>query len=272
MKKIAISQLTTLRWDLEQEVQAAAQRGVKGLGIWRPKLDDYGVDATAELLFENGLSASSLSWAGGFTGSDGRSFDDAVEDALHAVRDAELLGTDTLIVLAGGRNNHIKKHLRKTLCRALREIDAAARVHEVQLAIEPIHPGCGQEWSFVNDVRTTLDILAEVGSRNIGLVLDTYHLGIDEELGDWLPEVIPYLQLVQLGDGRHSPLGEMNRCLLGDGNVPLKQILDLLTASGYDRWLEIELLGADVERLEYEEVLDHSLSFLNRSGGLMVEQ
>ncbi len=42
MKKIAISQLTTLRWDLEQEVQAAAQRGIKGLGIWRPKLDDHG--------------------------------------------------------------------------------------------------------------------------------------------------------------------------------------------------------------------------------------
>ncbi len=83
--------VNTLRWDLEQEVQAAAQRGIKGLGIWRPKLDDHGVDAAAELLFENGLSASSLSWAGGFTGSDGRSFDDAVEDALNAVRDAELL-------------------------------------------------------------------------------------------------------------------------------------------------------------------------------------
>ncbi len=124
----------------------------------------------------------------------------------------------------------------------------------------------------MNDIRTTLDILSEVGSRNIGLVLDTYHLGIDEELADWLPDVIPYLQLVQLGDARHSPLGEMNRCLLGDGNVPIKQIIELLAAGGYDRWLEVELLGADVERLEYEEVLDHSLTFLNRSGGLMVEK
>lgn len=263
MKKIAISQLTTLRWSLEQDIDAAVQRGIGGIGLWRPKVDDLGVEETSEHLLANGLRASSLSWAGGFTGSDGRRFADAVDDAIDAIEQACMVGAETLVVLVGGRNNHIRRHLHKTICQALVEVNAVAVAHDISLAIEPFHPGCGEEWSFLHDMRTTLDLVAAVGSDNIGLVLDTYHLGMDEEVLEWLPEVIEHLQLVQLGDSRHSPLGEMNRCLLGDGRVPIPAILETLQAVGYDRWIEIEVLGQDVEPLDYDTVLDHSLAYLN---------
>lgn len=270
MKKIAISQLTTLRWDIKQEVAAAKIRGFGGIGMWRPKVDDLGLHATSQLLFDHRLTPSSLSWAGGFTGSDGRSFSDAVDDAIEAVHDAAMLGAETLVVIAGGRNNHIKRHLHNTLCGALREINAVAMSYDIKLAIEPFHPGCGEEWSFVSDIRSTLDIITAVGSDRLGLVLDTYHLGFDVDVHQWLPEVIPHLQLVQLGDAHHSPLGEMNRCLLGDGNVPIPAILETLAAGGYDRWIEVELLGADVESLEYDAVLDHSLAYLSRFDDLVL--
>jgi sugar phosphate isomerase/epimerase len=263
MKKIAISQLTTLRWSLEQDIEAAVERGLSGIGLWRPKVDDLGVEETNEYLLNSGLRASSLSWAGGFTGSDGRRFSDAVDDAIDAIEQASVIGAETLIVLVGGRNNHIRRHLHKTICQALAEINAVALAHDVTLAIEPFHPGCGDEWSFLHDIRATLEIIAAVGSDNIGLVLDTYHLGMDRDVLEWLPEVIEHLQLVQLGDSRHSPLGEMNRCLLGDGLVPIPEILEALAAGGYDRWIEIEVLGQDVEPLAYDTVLDHSLAYLN---------
>jgi sugar phosphate isomerase/epimerase len=263
MKKIAISQLTTLRWNLQQDIEAAVGRGIGGLGLWRPKVDDFGVESTAESMFSSGLRASSLSWVGGFTGSDGRRFSDAVDDAIDAIQQADALGAETLIVLTGGRNNHIRRHLHKTICQALVEINAVALSHGVALAIEPFHPGCGDEWSFLHDIRATLDIVAAVGSDNIGLVLDTYHLGMDEDVLTWLPDVIAYLELVQVGDSRHCPLGEMNRCLLGEGQVPIPEILETLASGGYDRWLEIEVLGQDVEPLTYDTVLDHSLAYLN---------
>lgn len=263
MKKIAISQLTTLRWSLKQDIEAAVQRGIGGIGLWRPKVEDVGVGPTSDYLQSSGLQASSLSWGGGFTGSDGRRFSDAVDDAIDAVEQASIVGAQTLVVLVGGRNNHIRRHLHKTICQALTEINAVAVAHRVALAIEPFHPGCGEEWSFLNDVRATLDVIAAVGSDNVGLVLDTYHLGLDHEVLQWLPRVMDHLQLVQLGDCRHSPLGEMNRCLLGEGRVPIPEILETLQTGGYDGWIEIELLGQDVELLDYETVLDHSLAYLN---------
>lgn len=267
MKTVSINQLSTLRWSFEEDAHAYQARGFGGIGIYRPKLEDLGIDRAIELLAECELAATSLSWVGGFTGSDGRAFEEAVQDAISAVRDAAHLRAETLVVLAGGRNNHIRNHARRTLCDALTEIAAVAEDFGVRLSIEPIHPGCGDEWSFVNDLRSTLDIIESVANPQLGLVLDTYHLGMDEEVVRWLPDIIPHLHLVQLGDARHSPLGEMNRCLLGDGSVPLHAILETLHDHGYQGPLEVELIGEDVETISYDQLLDHTRGFIERTMG-----
>ncbi|MEM8669607.1 MAG: sugar phosphate isomerase/epimerase family protein [Planctomycetota bacterium] len=265
MNTLAISQLTTLRWSFEEDALAYSSRGFRGIGIYRPKLGDFGLDRTIELLAEHELSVTSLSWAGGFTGSDGRAFEEAVVDAINAVEDAANLQAETLIVLAGGRNNHIRNHARRTLCDALRQVAMVAEDFGVKLSIEPIHPGCGDEWSFVNDLQSTLDIIESVASPQLGVVLDTYHVGMDEEVVRWLPDIVPHLHLVQLGDARHSPLGEMNRCLLGDGCVPLETILETLAEHRYRGPFEAELIGEDVETLSYDELLDHTRQFFTKS-------
>lgn len=270
MNTLAISQLSTLRWGMEQDAQAYSARGFSGIGIYRPKLEDYGLDRTIELLAEFSLAPTSLSWCGGFTGSDGRAFGDAVEDAIQAVDDAANLRAETLIVLAGGRNNHIRNHARRTLCEALREIANVAEDFGVRISLEPIHPGCGEEWSFVNDLQSTLDIIETVNSKALGLVLDTYHVGMDEDVVRWLPDVVPHLHLVQLGDARHSPLGEMNRCLLGKGCVPIHTILETLGQCQFRGPIEVELIGEDVESVSYESVLDHTRDFLTQTFGPFV--
>jgi len=267
MNTLAISQLSTLRWSFEDDAQAYSRRGFSGIGVYRPKLEDFGLDRTVELLAEHSLAVTSLSWAGGFTGSDGRAFDEAVADALAAIGDAATLHADTLIVLAGGRNNHIRNHARRTLCEALKRIAGTAEEYGVTISLEPIHPGCGEEWSFVNDLRSTLDIIDAVDSPRLGLVLDTYHVGIDDDVVRWLPDVVPHLQLVQLGDARHCPLGEMNRCLLGNGCVPLSTILQTLAEYAYHGPFEVELIGEDVEPLPYEEVLDHTRGYVDTMFG-----
>jgi len=264
MNTIAINQLSTLRWGMQDDALAYSDRGFAGIGIYRQKLDDFGLDRTVELLAETSLTVTSLSWAGGFTGSDGRRFDDAVADAMVAIRQAANLRAESLIVLAGGRNNHIRNHVRRTLIDALRRVSCVAEEFGVQLSMEPIHPGCGEEWCFINDLESCLQVIESVGSPNLGMVLDTYHVGMDEEVVRWLPDIVPHLRLVQLGDARHSPLGEMNRCLLGDGCVPLPTILQTLRDHHYEGPIEVELLGEDVESLSYDQVLDHTKRFVDR--------
>lgn len=267
MNTVSINQLSTLRWSFEEDAEAYHRHGFSGIGIYRPKLEDFGIDRAIELLAEFQLDPTSLSWVGGFTGSDGRAYSESVSDGLEAIADAAKLNVDSLVVLAGGRNNHIRNHARRTLCEALKELAPAAEDHGIRLAIEPFHPGCGDEWSFVNDLHSTLEIIELVGNPHLGIALDTYHLGLDQEVVHWLPDVIPHLHLVQLGDARHYPLGEMNRCLLGQGSVPLHHILRQLFDCNYTGPIEVELIGEDVEPISYEQILEHTRCFFEQAIG-----
>ena len=85
MGRLAISDLTTFRWSFEEDVARYSAAGVPAIGVWRQKLADLGDERGAELLAECGLVASSLQWAGGFTGSDGHSHEESLADARQAI-------------------------------------------------------------------------------------------------------------------------------------------------------------------------------------------
>ena len=88
MPRLAISEFSTYRWSLEQEIQEFIRRGIREIGIWRTKLSDLDVDSAADLLYAADMHVSSLSWAGGFTGSCGMTHEDAIDDAVLAIRTA----------------------------------------------------------------------------------------------------------------------------------------------------------------------------------------
>ncbi|MFP6671696.1 MAG: sugar phosphate isomerase/epimerase, partial [Pirellulaceae bacterium] len=87
------------------------------------------------------------------------------------------------------------------------------------------------------------------------LVLDVYQWGFDRRLNDVLGSLVPDLALVQLGDGRLPPDKEQSRCPLGAGEIPLAEYLEQLTALGYDGYYELELMGEEIESLDYEPLL-----------------
>ncbi len=255
MLRLAVNELSTFRWSFEEDVLHYHAVGFEAIGIWRPKLADYGEEKGAELLQEHGLSISSLQWIGGFTGSDGRSYRDSLHDALDAIQLASDIGAETVVVLAGGRGGHTKNHANRILRMALKELSEAAQAVGVQLALEPMHIGCAHDWTFVNTIPQCLEIIAAVDSPNLGIVFDCYHLAQERLVADWLESIVPFVRLVQLGDSKHAPMGEQNRCLLGHGCVPLADIVAVFQACGYAGYYEIEIIGREVEHMCYEQIL-----------------
>lgn len=232
------------------------------MGVWRYKLQEYGEDKAVELLREHGMAVSSLHWAGGFTGADGRSYRESMHDALDAIELAANLNAGCLIILAGSRGGHTRNHSRRILKCALRELSEAASSCGVQLAVEPMHVGCAQEWTFLTELPETLDVIASIDNDNIGIVFDCYHMAQNQDVLHWLPSLVPMIRLVQMGDAKSAPMGEQNRCVLGQGMLPLCNIVQTLEANQYTGFYEIELLGEEVEHIDYETVLDQSADAL----------
>jgi len=258
MAQLSINETTTFRWSFEEDVLSYAATAIPAIGVWRQKLSDCGEARGIELLAESGLKVSHLFWAGGFTGSDGRSFRASVDDAVEALRTANALSTGTLVVYSGARAGHTFNHARRLIREALKELAPLAAELGVSLAVEPMHPGCAAEFTFITDVDEVLDLLESVGSEQVKIVFDTYHLGQDRQILDRIPEIASRVAIVQLGDAREPPDGEQNRCRLGDGAVPLKEIVDALAAAGYDGFYDVELLGEEIETIDYQALLEHA--------------
>jgi sugar phosphate isomerase/epimerase len=258
MNQLAINELTTYRWSFEEDVQHYAAAQLPAIGVWRHKLSDYGEERGADLLREHGLAVSSLLWAGGFTGSDGRSHKESIDDALHAVRLAADLQASALIVHTGARAGHTHSHARRLVKSAITETAKLAEEVGVTLALEPMHPNCASDWTFLTNLKDARDWIEDLGSPAVKLVIDTYHLCQDAIPAFDDPGLIEKIALVQLGDSRLPPAEEQNRCRLGEGRLPLADIVARLMRAGYRGYWEVELLGEDVETTDYAELLSQT--------------
>ncbi len=258
MAGLSVNEMTTFRWSFDEDVARYKAAGIEAIGVWRQKLADYGEQRGIQLLRDSGLRASCLLWAGGFTGSDGHNYHESLADAREAIQLTAALDAGCLVVYSGARNGHTQNHARRLFASALRELIPWIEEMGVTLAVEPMHPGCAEDWTFLTSLDEALSLVDGIGHAQIKLAFDTYHLGHDPEIIDHIPKIMEHIAIVHLGDGSMPPEREQNRCPLGEGTLPLAAIMQALKQSGYDGDYVVELLGESVEHRDYRELLEQS--------------
>lgn len=273
MPRLSMNELTTFRWSFDEDVVHYQRSGYDAIGLWRRKLADFGEERAVELLAECQLQVSSVFFAGGFTGSDGGSFAESIDDAAAALRLAAEVRAGCAILFTGGRNNHTFRHSERLLRNALDELLPLAELLDVPLALKPKHPACAGQWTFFTDLPTTLSFVEQVGSPLLKLVFDTYQFPHATRSLDFLAELVPHLALVHVADGKGRHTIDQEQCALGEGRVPLEEIITALLDAGYDGDFEVKLTGPEIEAARYHEILQQSqvtmsdfLSALARSG------
>jgi hydroxypyruvate isomerase len=113
---------------------------------------------------------------------------------------------------------------------------AALKLKEsgIRLLIEPINSIRDMPGFFLDHTQQALDIIAEVGSDNLFLQYDIYHMQVME--GDLAATIEKNLKLIphmQLADnpGRHEP---------GTGEINYPFLFDFLDKIGYSGWIGCE--------------------------------
>lgn len=264
MAAISVSEVTTYLWSFEKDVQTYANYGLSSIGVWRQKLTDYGEEKGAELLTEVGMNVSHLYFAGGFTGYDGRSLQDAIDDAQQALEVAALIQADCLTLYTGSRGGHTYNHAHRLLQLALDQILPSAEQLGVAVALEPMDARAATDWTFLTDLEQALEVVDRRSHPLLKMALDTYHWGGDEKLYSLLPDLVPHLAIVHLGDCTFTPSRDHERCLLGAGNVPLQSMIAALSEHGYDATYDIRLMGEDIEVADAELVLRDSCQYVEQ--------
>ncbi|MFG0332144.1 MAG: sugar phosphate isomerase/epimerase family protein [Maioricimonas sp. JB049] len=249
--RLAISQMTTYRWTLQQDLRHYHQVGCTRFAAWLRKIHDTGIEPAIQKIRDSQLQVASLTWAGGFTGTNGYGFDEAVVDARRAIRIASRIGAPSLTIISGSQNGHIRSHARRLLIDGLVELADFAEMHSVRLALQPMHPIFAHEWTFLHSLDDTLDILRRFDPRQVGMAFGSYHLWQEPHLLRRIPELAPWIASVQLSDWRQSPRCDNDRVLPGDGCIPLEGIIATLEHSGYRGSYELEIWSRDLWKADY---------------------
>lgn len=254
MIDVAVSQMTSARWDLVDDVAMARALGFDAVALWRPKVSDMGAAAAARLLAMSGMRASSLQWVGGFTGGDGRSFAESVADALEALAMAETVGAPVLVVHGGCRAGHTRSHAQRLLTQALEVLAPEAARSDVTLAVKPMHPtdagGCG----FLADLADGVAFVERFDDPAVRLALDLWHFADDPAFGSLVARLAAVTAVVQVADRCGPPVAGADRLPVGQGGLPLEAAVAALVAAGYSGPVECDPVGEMVEVLGYDGV------------------
>jgi len=255
MFDLAISEMTTSRWDLAVEVSRLVEHGYDAIAAWRPKVSDLGVAAAAGIVASAGLRVSSVQWAGGFTGGDGRSFDESIDDACDAIEMAEGLAAGVVVLQSGCRGGHTRSHAARLLSQAVELLAPRAARAGVVLAVRPLHPTAAAGCSFFPGLEAALDLVERFDDSAVGLALDLWHWADEPRLGPLLPRLAEAAAIVQVAD-RLGPLATGgDRLPPGQGCLPLETILADLFEAGFQGDVEFDPVGEAVEVQGYDEVL-----------------
>ena len=128
------------------------------------------------------------------------------------------------------------------------QLQAAARVLESSVPLaERLGVAIGVE---THDAFSASSVVAEllalvdpaaVDSGAVGAVWDSHH---PHRMGETPAEVSanlgPRILLAQVKDARRKADGDWQLVLLGEGEVPVKSMVELLAAGGYPHWISVE--------------------------------
>ncbi|MGQ9682980.1 MAG: sugar phosphate isomerase/epimerase family protein [Anaerolineae bacterium] len=134
-----------------------------------------------------------------------------------------------------GRASNVGADARTRLAGMLRAAAGLAADVGVRLALEPLNR---YESDLINTAEQGLAFVAQVGHPALGLLLDTYHVNIEER--SWTE---PFRLLMDAELLWHVHLGDNNRLPPGQGLIDFGAIIRTLRACGYTGYLSAELLA-----------------------------
>ena len=124
---------------------------------------------------------------------------------------------------------------RARLADILRRAAELAASADVRLVLEPLNR---YEADLVNTAEEGLAFVETVGHPALGLLLDTYHVNIEEAAWE-----APFRRVMQAGKLWHVHLGDNNRLSPGDGMIDFAALVRSLRTLGYAGCLSAELLA-----------------------------
>jgi len=256
IQRLSFNQITADPWSLEQVVKNCAKSDIGTIAVWRHKLDGDAGKAS-QLIRSEGLRVSSLCRGGGFSAPSAEERKERIADNRVAIEQAATLGAPVLVIVSGPPNGQTLNDARATVLDGLREVLPDAEKAGILLGIEPLHPMYAAERSVVVTLKQANEMVEQLASPAVGIVVDAYHVWWDPDLGEQLDRARGKIVGFHVSDWPVPLPGIlMGRAMMGDGVIELRKLRQAVDATGYAGPIEVEIFNDVVWKMREDEVLE----------------
>jgi sugar phosphate isomerase/epimerase len=248
--RLSLNQATVQNLTAMEAIELCARHDIAAIGLWRDKVAQSGLAATAAAARAAGVHVSSLCRGGFFTHADADRRQAAAADNRAAVLEAAALRADALILVAGGLVPGSKDLAlaRQMIGDAVAELVPFAQHAGVRLGIEALHPMFCADRCAISRLGDAVDLAVQFPADAVGVVVDTYHVWWDAQLAADLGRAAGRIVSYQLCDWI-LPLSAdilLSRGHLGDGYIDLRAITAMVLGTGYPGFAEVEIFNRQI--------------------------
>jgi sugar phosphate isomerase/epimerase len=245
--KLSLSEISTVAAPFSEDVEAYADAGFDGIGLWEFKLpaDD---GANVERLERAGLGVSNCVPSvpsilplriAGLEGP--RDPGERIRSLCVSMGRLAQYDPASVLILTGPCGDLEAGEARRIVVEALPRVAEAAEAAGVRLGLEPIHPNEVDEASFIHTLGDAAELLSEAGLDRLGIMLDTFHVADGPEFEAEAERYAGRITGVHVADRRSHEHEE--RVLPGEGLSRTHEVVARLAALGFDGYLDVEIFS-----------------------------
>ena len=238
-----------VQWGLEECVQACLKYQIPALAPWRNTIQKVGLKKARKIIIDSGLKVSSLCRGGMFPQKTKNLFQENIEDNFRAIDEANAINAECLVLVVGGLAEGSKniELAREQVIKGISLILDYAKKNQMPLGIEPLHPMYAADRACVNTVRQALDICSKFCDDYLGVVLDVYHIWWDPFLKEAIKKAKGKILGYHVCDW-HRETNDLllDRGMMGDGVIDIKQISSWIEKADYQGLVEVEIFSKNI--------------------------
>ena len=255
--RLSLNQITTNGWNMREAVEGSARAGIPWIGLWREKVQEYGLANSKRLVEEAGLRVSSLCRGGWFPAANKTERQARIDDNRRAIAEAAELSTDVLVLVCGPAPDRDIVAGRKMVEEAIAELLPEARAAGVRLGVEPLHPMFAADRSVIVTLAEANRLVEYFKSDALGVVVDAYHVWWDADIFAQIARAQGHILGFHVSDWP-VPLPDtlLGRAMMGDGMINLRPLRAAVEAAGYHGPIEVEIFNRAIWDTPGDEVLN----------------
>jgi sugar phosphate isomerase/epimerase len=255
---MSVNAICTRSWPLERDLLFWRSHGFGHVGLVSYKLGNSA--ESADVIQRERLSVSNIVIASPFTLGEPANWPAQQERACSLLRIARTLDAGCVYMNSGSSASRMTvDESVSAFCTAVAPVADLAAALGVRLALEPSAPS-NHDMGCVHSLH---DAFYVAGQTGLHVVVDLQTCWLERALPAMVRDHLDQVALVQVSDYVVGTEVRLSRAVPGDGDIPLRRLIEDILRTGYKGAFDLEILGPRIEDEGYDSAVPRGARWLS---------